>query len=149
MCPIVRLRQKSPSSMILMFLLVLVDLGHLLDLLNRQICLDFHKNGLQLLHLLVRERERVRARNASRERLHSRSPSPEPQLIPILLSDGEDDPPPQDGSQRPRSTSRDRAHAHAQAPQLPQILFVVIQEPVTVSDEDFLNPSSTSAGLSP
>ena len=89
-----------------------------------------------------RQREKVRARNSSRERLHPRSPSREPQLIPIPMSDGEDDQPPQDGRQRQRSRSRDRAQ------QVPQIQPKVIQEPDTASDEDSAvvnHSSSTSA----
>ena len=52
------------------------------------------------------------------------------------MSDGDDDQPPQDGRERPRSRSRDRVHPHAQAPQESRIQPVVIQEPVTVPDED-------------
>ena len=38
---------------------------------------------------------------------------PELQLIPIPMSDCEDDQPPQDGIQRQRSRSRDRENPHA------------------------------------
>ena len=56
--------------------------------------------------------------------------------------------------QRQRSRSRDRVHPHAQAPQapqVPQIQPMVIQEPVTVPDEypAVVSPSSPSAGPSP
>ena len=44
--------------MTLMFLLVLLThLQRLLDLLSRQIHLDYHQDYLQLLHLLVGEEE--------------------------------------------------------------------------------------------
>ena len=81
------------------------------------------------------EGEKVRTGNASRARSRPRSPLPEPQLIPFPMSDGDDDQP-QDGRQRQRSRSRDRVHPHAQAPQEPQIQPMVIQEPLTVLDED-------------
>ena len=68
------------------------------------------------------------------------------------MSEGDDDQPPQDGRQRQRS--RDQVHPHAQAPQapqVPQIQPMVIQELVTVLDEDLavVNPSSPSGGPSP
>ena len=43
--------------MILMFLLDLVDLGHLLDFLDRHVRLDHRQDALQLHHLLVMEEE--------------------------------------------------------------------------------------------
>ena len=49
------LHQDLPSLMILMFLFVLTHLRRLLDLLDRQIHLDYHKASAQLLHLLVGE----------------------------------------------------------------------------------------------
>ena len=69
--------QDLPSLMSLMFILVR---HHLLD---RQIRMDFHQDGSQLLHLLVGES--VRADSASRERSRPRSPSPEPLLNPIPM----------------------------------------------------------------
>ena len=97
------------------------------------------------------EGERVRTGNSSRERSRPRSPVPEPQLTPIPMSDGDDDQPPQDGRQRQRTRSRDRVYLHAQAPQEPRFQPMVIQEPVTVPDEDpaVVNPSLPSAGPSP
>ena len=92
------------------------------------------------------EREgEIRAESASRERSHHRS------LNPIPMSDGDDDQPPQDGRQRRRSRSRDPVHPHAQAPQVSTFQPTVIQELVTVPDEDpaVVNPSSPSAGPSP
>ena len=72
----------------------------------------------------------------------------------LPMSDGDDDQPPHDERQRQRSRSRDRVHPHAQtpqAPQVPQIQPMDIQEPVTERDEDpaVVNPSSPSAGPSP
>ena len=37
----------------------LVDLRHLLGILDRHIRLEFHQDGFQRLHLLVKERERA------------------------------------------------------------------------------------------
>ena len=51
-----------------------------------------------------------------------------------------------DRRQRERSRSHERVYPHVQVPQVPQIQSMIIQEPVTVSDEDFPNPSSPSAG---
>ena len=45
---------------------------------------------------LARDRERVRTRDTPRERLHPRSAQPEPQLVPVPMSDGDDDQPPQE-----------------------------------------------------
>ena len=55
MRPIIRLRQNF--LMILMFLLDQVDLWNLLDLLDRQVNLAHHQDGLQIHHLLVIEKE--------------------------------------------------------------------------------------------
>ena len=85
--------QNLPSLMILTFLSV-HKAHHLLHLLDRQVRLESHQDGLQLLHLLV---ERARILDPSRERLPQRPSPPEPHLIPIPMSDGDDDQPPQDG----------------------------------------------------
>ena len=81
---------------------------------------------------------RARTEHVSRERSRQRprSQSPEPQLKPIPVSDNDDDQSPQDGRQRQRSRSRDRVHPPAQAPQVPPIQPMDIQEPFTVLDED-------------
>ena len=91
--------------MTLMFPLDLLDRQVRLDRLVR---LDFHQDGLQLLHLLVREK--VATGNTVRERLHPRCPPRKTQLIPFATSDGDVDQPPQDGRRRQRSRSRDRVH---------------------------------------
>ena len=88
---------------------------HLVDLLDRQVHLDFHHDGLLLLHRLVRER------------LDPRTLPPEPQLIPIPMSGGDDDEPPHKESQRERPRSRDRVHPQAQLPQVPQFNFWSLQ----------------------
>ena len=54
---IIHPRQLILSLMILTFRLVLVNLPHLLDLLDRQVFLACHQDGLQLHHLLVVEKE--------------------------------------------------------------------------------------------
>ena len=92
-------------------------------------------------------RERVGTGNTPRERLHPRPSPAEPQLIPLPMSAGEDDQPPQDGRQRQRSRSRERVHPHVQVPQKPQIQPMVTPEPDDdMSDEDFkaITPSSPS-----
>ena len=86
--------------------------------------------------------------NTSRERLPLRRSPPEPQLIPIPISDGEDDQPPHEERQRERSRSHERVYPHVQVPQVPQIQPRVTPEPDDdVSDEDFtaVNPPSPSA----
>ena len=81
--------------MILMFLLDLVELGNVLDLLDRQVNLAHHQDGLQL-HQPAGDGERVGPESTSRER-SPLPPSPsESQLIPIPISDGDDDQPPQE-----------------------------------------------------
>ena len=93
--------------------------------------------------------ERVGTRNTSRERLHPRLTPPKPQLIPVPVSDGEDDQPPQDRRQRHRSRSRERIQLHVQVPQEPLIQRMVISESDDdISDEDLkvINSSSPSAG---
>ena len=62
---------------------------------------------------LAGDGERVRTGNTLRDRLHPRSLLPEPQLIPIPMSDGDDDQPPQDERQRERSRSRERVPPHS------------------------------------
>ena len=55
------------------------------------------------------------------------------------MSDDDDDQSPQNGRQRQRSRSRDRVHPYAlapQAPPVPPIQPMVIQEPATEPDED-------------
>ena len=133
MRPALHHHQDLPSLMSLMFLLV----RH--RLLDRQIRLDFHQDGPQLLHLLVGER----AESASRERSRPRSASPEPQLNPIPMSDGDDDQPPQDGRQR----GPDRVIKYILTHKRHNPRF---SRPVTVPDEDpaVVNPSSPSAGPS-
>ena len=100
-----------------MFLLVC----GLVDLLDRQIRLDFHQDGLQLLHLLVREREEEpemhRVSDHVRD-LNFRNLN----LLQFQRNDDDDDDddqPPQGERQRQRSRSRERAPPHAgQQPQL-------------------------------
>ena len=96
MRPALHLRQNS--LMILMFLLGLVDLPHLVDLLDRQVRLAHHQDGLQLHHMLI-EKE-WDPESTSRERLPLRPSSPEPQHIPIPMNDDDDDQPPQEERQR-------------------------------------------------
>ena len=55
MSPTFHLRQILPSPMILM---VLLDLWHLLHLLDRQVRLDHRQDGLQLHLLLVTAKDR-------------------------------------------------------------------------------------------
>ena len=61
--------------------------------------LDHRQDGLLLLHYLG-GRERVRTGNTPLERLQPRSPHLEPQLIPIPMSDGDDDQPQPDERHR-------------------------------------------------
>ena len=124
----------------------LVDLQHLLDLLDRQVRLPYHQDGLELHHLLWYRKSG--ARNALRERHPLRPSPPKPQLIPIPTSDGDDVQPPKQERQRERSRSRERVHHHAQVPQVPQIQKMVAPESDDVSDEDFtaINPSLPSVG---
>ena len=49
----------------------------------------------------------------------------------IPMSDGDDDQPPQTGSQRQRSRSRERSYPHAQVPPGPQVQPMIIQELLT------------------
>ena len=94
-------------------------------------------------------RERVGTENTSRERLHPRPSPPEPQLIPIPLSDGEDDQPPLEERQQERSRSRERVHPYVQVPQVPQIQPMVtpVSDDDDVSEKDFtaMNPPPPSA----
>ena len=139
MRPALHHHEDSPSLMILTFLLVLLThLQRPLDLLDRQIHLDYHQD-CPPAPPHAGGRGRARAENVTRERSRLRSQSPEPQLKPIPMSDDDDDQSPQDGRQRQRSRSRDRAHPYAQAPQtppVPPIQPMVIQEPATEPDED-------------
>ena len=73
------------SLMILTFPLV-HEVHHFLNLRHLP---DLRQGGLQLHHLLVVER--ARTGDTPRERLHPRSEQQEPQLIPIPMSDGDDD----------------------------------------------------------
>ena len=85
--------------------------------------------------------------NTSRERLHPRPSPPEPQLIPIPVSDGEDDQPPLEERHRVSeyilTYKCHRKHKFN--------LCMVTPVPDDVSDEDFtaMNPSSPSVGPPP
>ena len=113
--------------MILMFLLDQVGLRNSLDLLDRQVNLAHHQDGLQLHHLLVMGKE-WDLESTSRERSPLRPSPPESQLIPIPISDDDDDQSPQEERQRERSRSRERVYTHAQVPQEPQIRPLVNPE---------------------
>ena len=96
------------------------------------------------------EGERVRAGNALRGRSRPRSPLPEPQLTPIPMSDSDVDQPLPEWEAT--ATLQILTHKrHKYHPQVPQTQPIVIQEPVTVPDEDstVVTPSSPSTGLSP
>ena len=115
--------QDLPSLMILMFLLILLTHhSHLLDLLDRQIRVDYLQDYLP-------------------------TPPPAGGNGRARAEDDDDNQSPQDEGQRQRSRSRDRVHPYAQAsqtppipvpqtPPVPPIQPMVIQEPFTVPDED-------------
>ena len=69
---------RRNSSMILMFLVDLVDLQNLQDRLA------YHQDDLQLYH-----RQRKSSESTSRERLPLRPSPPEPQLVPIPVNGGD------------------------------------------------------------
>ena len=143
MRPIIHLRHQTLISLTILTFPLVHKVHHLLNLRH---LLDLRQDGLQLHHLLVVER--ARTGDTPRERLHPRSEQQEPQLIPIPMSDGDDDQPPRDEKRRERYRSRERVYPHAQKPHVSQTQPMVTPELDDVSDEDFtdVNPSSPSAG---
>ena len=139
MRPIIHLRQNS--LMILMFLLDQVDL------LDRQVNLAYHQDGLQLHRILVIEKEwdpEIHRVSGCLCDPHHPSLNLFQLLWMMVMMISHQ----KKGDNGGRSRSRERVHPHAQVPQEPQTQPVVTPEASEVSDEDSsnMNPSSPATG---